>query len=113
MDLSGLRAFCPFSQIALHRVDDPSEFLGQSMEFKILELSDDNRNIVVSRRAILERQRESVGAVTRASLAVGDEREGTVTRLMPFGAFVCILLGLDFALIAVIRLSNPPGRHLG
>ncbi len=90
VDLSGLRAFCPYSQIALHRVDDPSEFLDQSMEFKILELSEDNRNIVVSRRAILEQQRESVGAVTRASLAVGDELEGTVTRLMPFGAFVDI-----------------------
>jgi len=90
VDLDGTRAFCPFSQIDVRRADDPEAFVGQTYQFKILELSEDGRNIVVSRRALLQADRESQANTTRQSLTLGDELEGVVTRLVPFGAFVDI-----------------------
>jgi small subunit ribosomal protein S1 len=85
-----IRAFCPFSQIDLRRADDPTVFVGNKYPFKILEFSPDGRNVVVSRRAYLQETRETEAADTRRTLALGDAREGTVTRLVPFGAFVDI-----------------------
>ena len=90
IDLDGTRAFCPFSQIDVRRADNPDIFIGQTYQFKILELSEDGRNIVVSRRALLQADRESLAHTTRESLALGDNLEGIVTRLVPFGAFVDI-----------------------
>ncbi len=90
IDLDGTRAFCPFSQIDVRRADDPDIFVGQTYQFKILELSEDGRNIVVSRRALLQADRESQANSTRESLTLGDTLEGEVTRLVPFGAFVDI-----------------------
>ncbi len=90
IDLGGVRAFCPYSQIDVRRIDDPTEFVGRAFQFRILELSDDGRNVVVSRRALLEAGRREQAEKTRASLAHGDELDGTVTRLVPFGAFVDI-----------------------
>jgi len=88
--LGNMRAFCPFSQIDVRRADDPNQFVGRKMKFKILELSEDGRNIVVSRRALMQAEREEQANETRATLQMGDTREGTVTRLVPFGAFVDI-----------------------
>ena len=90
IDLDGTRAFCPFSQIDVRRADNPDIFIGQTYQFKILELSENGRNIVVSRRALLQADRESLAHATRESLALGDILEGLVTRLVPFGAFVDI-----------------------
>ncbi len=90
IDLGGMRAFCPFSQIDVRRADDPSIFVGQSFKFKILELSEDQRNVVVSRRALLQASRDEQGTETRNSLELGMALEGIVTRLVPFGAFVDI-----------------------
>jgi len=90
VDLSGTRAFCPFSQIDVRRADNPEIFVGQTYQFTILELSEDGRNIVVSRRALLQADRESQAKATRESLTLGDNLEGVVTRLVPFGAFVDI-----------------------
>ncbi|MBU2500532.1 S1 RNA-binding domain-containing protein, partial [bacterium] len=90
IDMGGKRGFCPFSQIDLRRVDEPEVFVGRTLKFKILELSDDGRNIVLSRRALLEESRKSQGDETRADLGLGKTFEGSVTRLVPFGAFVDI-----------------------
>lgn len=90
IDLGGTRAFCPFSQIDVRRADDPTIFVGKSFKFKILEISDDLRNVVVSRRALLQANREEQASETRANLELGAALEGTVTRLVPFGAFVDI-----------------------
>lgn len=90
VDLDGTRAFCPFSQIDVRRADNPEIFVGQTFQFKILELSEDGRNIVVSRRALVQAEREAQASTTRESIALGDALEGTVTRLVPFGAFVDI-----------------------
>ena len=90
VDLGGTRAFCPFSQIDVRRADDPTVFVGRTMKFKILELSDDGRNVVVSRRALMQADRDSQAREIRSTLSLGDALEGTVTRLVPFGAFVDI-----------------------
>jgi small subunit ribosomal protein S1 len=90
IDLGGTRAFCPYSQIDVRRADDPTVFVGRTLKFKILELSDDGRNVVVSRRALLQADRENQAQETRANISLGDAIEGTVTRLVPFGAFVDI-----------------------
>jgi small subunit ribosomal protein S1 len=88
VDLDGTRAFCPFSQIDVRRADDPDVFIGKTYQFKLLELSEDGRNIVVSRRALVQAEREAEATTTRENLSLGDALEGTVTRLVPFGAFV-------------------------
>ncbi len=90
IDLGGVRAFCPFSQIDVRRAEDPSIFVGKSFQFKILEISDDMRNVVVSRRALLQADRDEEGQTTRQNLELGATLEGVVTRLVPFGAFVDI-----------------------
>ena len=90
VDLGGTRAFCPYSQIDVRRIDDPTEFVGRTLQFRVLELSEDGRNVVVSRRALLEAERRQAADQTRATLQHGDTMEGTVTRLVPFGAFVDI-----------------------
>lgn len=108
--LAGKRAFCPFSQIDVRRTDDPGVFVGKVLQFKIVELADDGRNIVVSRRAVLEANRQNQGQETRRTLALGDVREGTVTRLVPFGAFVDIggVEGLvHISQISHQRVGNP------
>ena len=104
IDLDGTRAFCPFSQIDVRRADNPEIFVGQSYQFKILELSEDGRNIVVSRRALLQADRESQADSTRESLVLGDNLEGVVTRLVPFGAFVDIG-GLE-GLVHISQISH-------
>src|SRR5438045_6005156 len=54
VNVSGLRAFCPLSQIALGKIENPDSFVGQAYEFRVTELSDDGRRIVVSRAALLK-----------------------------------------------------------
>ncbi len=104
IDLDGTRAFCPFSQIDVRRADNPEIFVDQTYQFKILELSEDGRNIVVSRRALLQADRESQAESTRGSLVLGDNLEGVVTRLVPFGAFVDIG-GLE-GLVHISQISH-------
>ncbi|MFO7610352.1 MAG: S1 RNA-binding domain-containing protein [Candidatus Krumholzibacteriia bacterium] len=110
VDLGGVRAFCPFSQIDVRRAEDPSVFVGREFDFKILEYAEDGRNIVVSRRALMQAKRETAAHETRATLQLGDVCEGTVTRLVPFGAFVDIggIEGLvHISQISHQRLSHP------
>jgi len=90
IDLGGVRAFCPFSQIDVRRADDPTVFVGNTYKFKVLEVSEDQRNVVVSRRALLQASRDEQGVETRNNLELGMAIEGIVTRLVPFGAFVDI-----------------------
>ncbi|MDC0336188.1 30S ribosomal protein S1 [Pseudodesulfovibrio sp.] len=89
------RAFCPVSQIDNRYVEDPEPFVGQTLEFLVTKLEQGGRNVVVSRRALLERETAQAMETFTAETQVGDEVEGTVTRLAPFGAFVEIMPGLD------------------
>ena len=87
--IRGQRAFCPFSQVALHRPREgaPSP-VGTTTSFLIMEYDPEARNLVVSHRALEERDAASRRETLRASLFEGDTRFGTVTKIMPFGVFV-------------------------
>jgi small subunit ribosomal protein S1 len=71
VSVGGLRAFCPLSQIALGKIDNPDQFIGQSYEFRITELSDDGRRIVVSRAALLKEANASKAEETRRNIIRG------------------------------------------
>jgi small subunit ribosomal protein S1 len=88
--VSGVRAFCPVSQLELRPVADPAAYVGRKLEFRVTRFEDDRRgpNVVVSRRALLEEENQARAAQTRASLTVGAVLSGTVTALKDFGAFV-------------------------
>lgn len=84
------RAFCPFSQMDLRRVDDNEEYIDQQFSFKISEYGESGRNIIVSRRAILEEEREQLKEALRETLVEGVTVKGTITSIRDFGAFVDI-----------------------
>ncbi len=86
IDLGGNRGFCPASQVDLRHVEDLSTFIGQRLAFKVTEVKD--RDIVLSRRALLEAEAHKKAAETREKLHVGAQLEGTVTSVRDFGAFV-------------------------
>ncbi len=90
VEISGIRAFCPLSQIDLGYCEEPEAHVGARYLFRVVEFKERGRNIVVSRRALLEEEREAMARETLAGLRVGDVREGRVTRLVDFGAFVDI-----------------------
>ena len=87
--VAGQRAFCPFSQIDKFKKDG-AEYLGRKFDFVVTEYSRDERglNVVVSRRALIEVQAEAMKEAMLAELNEGETLNGTVTRVMDFGAFV-------------------------
>ncbi len=86
--VAGHRAFCPYSQMGLHRAESADVYLEQEMAFKIIEFGRKGRNIIVSARALLEEEREQCKQQLRDSLHEGDRVEGTVSSIRDFGAFV-------------------------
>ncbi|HAA74550.1 TPA: 30S ribosomal protein S1 [Candidatus Latescibacteria bacterium] len=90
VNLGGMRAFCPMSQIEMGFCSEPESYAGKTQSFKVLELKNGGRNIVVSRRAILEEEAAVAAKALRATLNVGDEIKGKITRIERFGAFVDI-----------------------
>ena len=89
--VNGQRAFCPFSQVALHRPREgaPSP-IGTTDTFLVIEYNPAEHTLVVSHRALEERDRDARRETLKASLFEGDFRNGVVTKVMPFGAFVDI-----------------------
>ena len=87
--VAGQRAFCPFSQIDKFKKDG-AEYLGRKFDFVVTEYSRDERglNVAVSRRALIEVQAEAMKEAMLAELNEGETLNGTVTRVMDFGAFV-------------------------
>jgi small subunit ribosomal protein S1 len=104
VQVGGMRAFCPVSQIDATYCPDPSVFIGQTLEFRIQQVDDAGRRIVLSRRALLQEKKEEAAAQLRASLRAGEERDGTVVRLERFGAFVD-LGGMD-GMVHVSEISH-------
>ncbi|HSH76559.1 MAG TPA: 30S ribosomal protein S1, partial [Longimicrobiales bacterium] len=94
VDLMGVDAFLPGSQIALRRVPNIEDLIGEVYKFKIIKLNKRRRNIVVSRRVILEAERETKRETLVKELLVGQVREGIVKNITDFGAFID-LGGLD------------------
>ncbi|MCC6125274.1 MAG: S1 RNA-binding domain-containing protein [Pirellulales bacterium] len=86
--VNNIRGFIPFSQVALFRVETLEEFVGQTFACIVTEANPDRRNLVLSRRAVLERERAETREKLLAALAPGQIHEGVVRKLMDFGAFV-------------------------
>ncbi len=86
VELAGVRAFCPASQLDDRFVQDTTQFVGRTLAFLVTKV--EGRNVVVSRRALLERESKQARQETLASLAIGDVKRGRVTQLRDFGAFV-------------------------
>ncbi|MBN1590030.1 MAG: S1 RNA-binding domain-containing protein [Pirellulales bacterium] len=113
-EVNHIRGFIPVSQISLYRVEDLAEFVGQKMSCIVTEANPERRNLVLSRRAVLEREREESRQQLLRSLAPGQVHEGVVRKLMDFGAFVD-LGGVD-GLLHISQLGwgrvNHPGDVL-
>src|ERR687892_1527203 len=88
VNLMGVDAFLPGSQIALRRVPNIDELLGQKFEFKIIKLNKRRRNIVVSRRVILESERAGKREKLMKELQKDQVRKGVVKNITDFGAFI-------------------------
>lgn len=101
--VAGMRAFCPFSQMSLRRTDNPAEFVGKQLSFRISEFGERGRNIIVSHRAILEEERRARKEALRETLKKGETVRGTVSSIRDFGAFVDI--GGIEALIPVSEIA--------
>jgi small subunit ribosomal protein S1 len=98
-----LRGFIPASQVSVYRVENLEELVGERLACVVTESNAERRNLVLSRRAAMERERAESKARLMEELAPGQQREGVVTSLRDFGAFVD-LGGVD-GLVHVSRLS--------
>ena len=86
VEVHGVRAFCPMSQIDVRFVGDATSLIGQKLQFRVQKA--DDRDVVLSRRALLEAERAEKAKATRERLAAGAVFEGTVTSVQDYGAFV-------------------------
>jgi small subunit ribosomal protein S1 len=88
VDVLGARAFCPVSQMALRGVSDNAALIGKTMDFLVIECSENCRRIVVSHRQLEEAEANEKRAAAMENLSVGAVVKGVVMRMTSFGAFV-------------------------
>ncbi|MHB8109151.1 MAG: S1 RNA-binding domain-containing protein [Syntrophorhabdaceae bacterium] len=98
-----VRCFCPYSQMDLKGSRDAGTYIGETFPFKVLEYKERGRNIILSRRALLEKEAEKEKEKLKESLAVGMEITGKVRSIQKFGVFVDIG-GID-GLVPLSELS--------
>ncbi len=103
VSVGGVRCFCPFSQIDLKGGREGGVFLGQTFPFKVLEYEENGKNVILSRRALLEEERKARINKLKEELSVGMTVKATVRSIQNFGTFVD-LGGLD-GLIPASELS--------
>ena len=103
----GLRGFLPASLVDLRRVRDLQPFVGSKVEAKIIELDKNRNNVVLSRRAWLEETQKEQREEFLDNLKPGEVRRGTVSSVVPFGAFVD-LGGMD----GLVHVSELSWRHV-
>lgn len=88
VEIGGVRAFCPASQIDIGFVQELENFVGQKYFFKVMEVRDNGRSVIVSRKAVLKDERENQARAVRERLIVGAELDGIVQSIQPYGAFI-------------------------
>ncbi|NDC64295.1 MAG: S1 RNA-binding domain-containing protein, partial [Planctomycetia bacterium] len=103
-EVAGLRGFMPTSLISPWRIENPAELVGQTLESLVTEIVPAARRLVLSRRAVIERQASDARAAMLQTLEVGAAIEGIVRSVRDFGAFVDIGNGVE-GLIHVSQLS--------
>jgi small subunit ribosomal protein S1 len=105
--VGGLRAFCPFSQMDVRRVESAEEMIGRVLEFRVTRYGENGRNIVLSRRQLLEERGAKAAEETWKKIQPGAVMPGTVAGLADFGAFVD--LGGVQGLIPVSEVAHGRG----
>ena len=103
VDVFGIEAFLPGSQIDVHPIRDYDQFVGKTMEFKIVKINQEFRNVVVSHKALIEQELEAQKKEIIGKLEKGQILEGTVKNITSYGVFVD-LGGVD-GLIHITDLS--------
>ncbi|MCD4819735.1 MAG: S1 RNA-binding domain-containing protein [Candidatus Cloacimonetes bacterium] len=107
ISISGIRAFCPASQIDSKIAKDSKVFAGKSFDFLITELSENNQNIIVSRRKLLAQENAEKKQKLMEGLKIDSVVKGRVSRLTNFGAFVD-LGGID----GLLHISEMSWAHI-
>ena len=103
VDVFGIEAFLPGSQIDVHPIRDYDLFVGKTMEFKVVKINQEFRNVVVSHKALIEQELEAQRKEIISKLEKGQILEGTVKNITSYGVFVD-LGGVD-GLIHITDLS--------
>jgi small subunit ribosomal protein S1 len=103
-EVMGRKAFCPASQIEINFVETLEDYVGQTYQFLIRQVDARDKNVVISRRALLSQELEKSKKQFYAGLQIDDMLDGRVTKLMPYGVFVEIHPGVD-GLVHVSELS--------
>ncbi|RPH47368.1 MAG: 30S ribosomal protein S1 [Desulfobacteraceae bacterium] len=98
------RAFCPISQIDVNYTETPEDYVGQTFQFLITQFGEGGRNIIVSRRKLLAKAIEKEKEAFFSTLKAGDIFNGRVTRIMPYGAFVELISGVE-GMVHISELS--------
>jgi small subunit ribosomal protein S1 len=111
VEVGGVPVFLPASQVDIRKVEDIGVFLGQEIECKILKIDEKRMNVIVSRRKLLEEQRDARRRRVFETLAEGDVIEGEVRNIADFGVFVDVG-GVD-GLLHITDLSWGRVRHPG
>ncbi|MEA3296630.1 MAG: 30S ribosomal protein S1 [candidate division Zixibacteria bacterium] len=109
VDIQGVDAFLPGSQVALRQVPDFDALISQIMPLKIIKINKNRRNIVVSRRMILEEERDVMRTALLSEIGIGQIRQGVVKNITDFGVFVD-LGGVD-GLLHITDMSWGRIRH--
>ena len=109
VEVMGKTAFCPGSQIGLAASEEADSLVGRTLQFLVIRVENRGRNIVVSRRALLDRERQAQLEVLLEKLEVGATVEGKISRFAPFGAF----MELDSAVEGMIHLSELSWSRVG
>ena len=119
--IAGQRGFCPFSQIDNVRTSDPAQHIGRVYTFRIIEFKDGGKNLVVSRRALLEDEQRANAVEVRRAIVAGAVMTGRVASVRDFGAFVDLGSGVQGLLhvseMAWSRVADPsqllsPGQEI-
>jgi small subunit ribosomal protein S1 len=102
LKIGPMAAFMPASQVALERVEDFSSYINQTLTSEVLEIARERKRVVISRRAVLEREVADARTEALDSLDSGSVVRGKVTRIEKFGAFVEIRKGVE----GLVHVSN-------
>lgn len=88
VEVGGVRAFCPASQVDIGFVQELEHLVGQKFFFKVMEVRDGGRSVIVSRKAVLKDERQEQAKAVRERLVVGAELDGIVQSIQAYGAFI-------------------------
>ncbi len=109
VSIHGVLTFCPLSQMDVVRIEVPEEYVGKKLEFRITKFGEGGKNVVVSRRMLLDEQKEESQGSFLAEHKAGELVPGKVRRLEAFGAFVELAPGVD----GLVHISEIAWSRIG